>query len=91
MQHIIFVNKVTITFINIMIRNRNIDFKNLIKELRTTNNLTQKQMSDMLHVSRQCISHWEIGTRIPDIFMLVKISKMFNIDILVLIDSIVES
>ena len=64
-----------------MIKNRNIDFKNLIKELKTTNNLTQKQMSDMLHVSRQCISHWEIGTRIPDIYMLDKISKEFNIPI----------
>ena len=73
-----------------MVRNRNIDFKNLIKELRTTNNLTQKQMSDMLHISRQCISHWEIGTRIPDIYMLDKISKEFNIHIMILINSILN-
>ena len=73
-----------------MIKNRNIDFKNLIKKLRTSNNLTQKQMSDILCVSRQCISHWENGTRIPDIYMLDKISKKFNVHIMILINSILN-
>lgn len=54
---------------------------NLIYELRTKNNLTQKELADRLLVTSQAISKWENGRGIPDIEMLQKLSEIFNIDI----------
>lgn len=54
---------------------------NLIHELRTKNNLTQKELADRLLVTSQAISKWENGRGIPDIELLQKLSEIFNIDI----------
>lgn len=52
-----------------------------IKEIRTKNNLTQKQFADILGVTFQAVSKWENGKNIPDISIMQDISKKFNIDI----------
>lgn len=54
---------------------------NLIYELRTKNNLTQKELADKLLVTSQAISKWENGRGIPDIELLQKLSEIFEIDI----------
>lgn len=54
---------------------------NLIYELRTRNNLTQKELADKLRITSQAISKWENGRGIPDIEMLQKLSQIFEIDI----------
>jgi len=54
---------------------------NLIYELRTKNNLTQKELADKLLVTSQAISKWENGRGIPDIEMIQKLSEVFQIDI----------
>ena len=46
--------------------NKNIDFKDILKTFRKTNNVTQRYVAIKLHVSRQCVSQWETGSRIPD-------------------------
>lgn len=38
-----------------------------IKRLRIQNNMTQDQLAEILHVSRQAISYWETGKTQPDI------------------------
>ena len=53
----------------------------LIKDLRTSNNLTQAELADKLGVTYQAVSKWENGKNIPDIAILKEISNMFNIDI----------
>ena len=52
-----------------------------IKELRTSNNMTQKEFADKLGVTYQAVSKWELGKNIPDIETLKIISEMFNVDI----------
>lgn len=54
---------------------------NLIYELRTKNNLTQKELADKLLITSQAISKWENGRGIPDIEMIQKLSGIFKVDI----------
>lgn len=54
--------------------------RNLIK-LRQSQNLTQKDLSDKLHTSRQAISKWETGSSIPNLEALLELSKLYKITI----------
>lgn len=54
---------------------------NLIKDIRKKNNLTQREFADRYGVTYQAVSKWENGKNIPDIVLLRKICKDFNIDI----------
>lgn len=54
--------------------------KNLIK-LRQSKNWTQDDMSEKLHISRQAISKWETGASVPNLDILLKLSKLYNISI----------
>ena len=59
----------------------------LIKKIRKDNNLTQKQLADKYNVTYQAVSKWENGINLPDISLLKKMSKDFNISM----DDIFES
>lgn len=52
-----------------------------IKDIRKRNNLTQKALADKLNVTYQAVSKWERGLNVPDIAIMIDISKQFNIDI----------
>ena len=54
---------------------------NTIKNIRTKNNLTQKEFADSLGVTYQAVSKWENGKNLPDISIMKDISKKYNIDI----------
>ena len=49
--------------------------------LRKSHNYTQEDLSKRLDISRQAVSKWETGTAIPDLEVLLKISKLYNITI----------
>ncbi|WP_288846527.1 helix-turn-helix transcriptional regulator [uncultured Fructobacillus sp.] len=51
---------------------------NNIKFYREKNGLTQKELSQQIHVSRQTISNWENGISYPDIESTVIMSSIFN-------------
>lgn len=40
--------------------------------------LTQQEVADHLHVSRQTISNWEVGRNFPDIPMIISISDYYH-------------
>lgn len=54
--------------------------KNL-KRLRTQKHMTQEQAAQSLCVSPQTISRWECGTTMPDIAMLPKIARLYDVTI----------
>lgn len=58
----------------------------LIKELRSKNNLTQKDFADKYGVTYQAVSKWENGKNLPDIETLKEMCNEFNIDINDLLD-----
>ena len=51
----------------------------IISELRNKKNLTQKELADKLGISDKAVSRWETGKSFPDLDMLFRISKFFNV------------
>lgn len=49
--------------------------------LRKSNNYTQEELAGKLDISRQAVSKWETGITIPDLEVLLKLSKLYNISI----------
>ena len=49
--------------------------------LRKSHNYTQDDLAKLLDISRQAVSKWETGTAIPDLEVLLKISKLYDITI----------
>jgi transcriptional regulator with XRE-family HTH domain len=56
-------------------------FKENIKYLRETKNLTQKQIGELIGVRSNTVSHYETGVSQPDYDKLLKISKVFGVTI----------
>ena len=54
--------------------------ENLI-HLRKKHNLSQEDLANQIHVTRQTISKWELGITVPDMDILIDISKLFSISI----------
>lgn len=48
-------------------------------QLRKRAGYTQEELADILQVSRQAISRWEMGTAVPDSSNLLQISKLFKV------------
>lgn len=54
-------------------------FSNTLKELREKNGYTQKRLGELLHVSKNSISHYELGKSMPDISVLIEMTDIFNV------------
>ena len=54
-------------------------FKSRLKELRLEKNISQKQLGDLLNVSKMAISHWEKGNSEPSISQLIILSNFFEV------------
>ena len=55
------------------------EYNEKLKELRVQNNMSQEQLAERLHVTRQTISKWEQGINQPDIYTLKQYAEIFNI------------
>lgn len=49
--------------------------------LRKGKNLSQLELSEILHVSRQAISRWEVGTAVPTTDNLRVLSELYGVSI----------
>ena len=49
--------------------------------LRKSHGYTQDDLAQKLNISRQAVSKWETGTTIPDLEILLKLSKLYHITI----------
>ena len=52
-----------------------------LKTQRMSLGLTQQEVAEHLHVSRQTISNWEVGRNFPDIPMIISISDYYGISL----------
>ena len=50
-----------------------------IQELRIQKGLTQERLAEMLEVSRQSVSKWELGQAVPDVDKIVRMSELFEV------------
>ena len=57
------------------------DFKTRIKELRTSNNLTQLEISNFLEINERSYQNLEYGTSKPKYDTLIKLADYYNVSI----------
>lgn len=50
-----------------------------ILKLRKEKGLSQEELANLLNVSRQSVSKWELGETIPEVNKIVEISILFNV------------
>jgi transcriptional regulator with XRE-family HTH domain len=51
-----------------------------LKELRIESGLSQQELADALNVSKAIISYYESSKREPGFTVIIKLSKIFNVN-----------
>lgn len=54
------------------------ELKQKLANLRRSKGLTQLELAEMLSVSRQAVSRWEVGTAVPSLDNLVSLSEVYG-------------
>lgn len=57
------------------------DFPNVLKMLREKRGYSQKQLADVLHVSKNSVSHYELGISMPSIDIIINMADIFDVSI----------
>lgn len=57
------------------------NFAEQIKSIRKQSNLSQEEFAQKLSISRQAVSNWENNRNLPDIEMLIMISRVFGVSL----------
>ena len=63
------------------------DTKEILLELRTKRGLSQEQLAEQVHVTRQAVSRWETGETVPNTETLKLLSSLFDVSINTLLGS----
>ena len=56
-------------------------FADKLISLRKHKGISQEELATMLNVSRQAVSRWEMGSTLPDINNVIKLSDIFCVSI----------
>ena len=54
---------------------------NSIQKLRQEKKLSQEQLAEQLHVTRQAVSNWENGKTQPDVDTLTRLATIFDVSV----------
>lgn len=57
------------------------EVSNNIKKLRQERKMSQEQLAEQLHVTRQAVSNWETGKTQPDIDTLDRLATVFDVSV----------
>ena len=52
-----------------------------IKELRIKAGLSQKELADMIYVSREAVSKWETGKNVPTYDIILILADLFKVSV----------
>ena len=63
------------------------EIKDVLYALRTKQELTQDELAEKIHVTRQAVSRWETGETVPNTETLKLLSKLFGVSINTLLGS----
>ena len=50
-----------------------------IQNIRIDKGLTQERLAELLQVSRQSVSKWELGQSVPDVEKIIRMSELFDV------------
>lgn len=57
------------------------EIQTILKQKRNELQLTQENVAEKIHVSRQTISNWENGRNLPDLSSLILISEVYAVSL----------
>ena len=57
------------------------ELQTILKQKRNELQLTQEEVAEKIHVSRQTISNWENGRNLPDLSSLILISDIYAVSL----------
>lgn len=57
------------------------ELKTTLKQMRNERQLTQEEVAEKIHVSRQTISNWENGRNLPDLSSLILLSEVYDVSL----------
>lgn len=63
------------------------EVKDILRNLRKKNSLTQEQLAERINVTRQAVSRWETGMTQPNPELLIVLSREFGVSINTLLGS----
>lgn len=66
-------------------------FAETLKKLRTERGLSQRELSEQIHITRSTVARWESGSRMPDVTMISRLSQCLGVDINTLINAAEKS
>ncbi|OBX25741.1 putative transcriptional regulator [Gelidibacter algens] len=55
--------------------------KNSIKVERAKKNITQAELANLIHVSRQTINAMELGKYVPSTVLALRLAKIFEVEV----------
>lgn len=58
-----------------------VEFGKKVKQLREEKSMTQQALAEQLYVTRQAVSRWECGARVPDLLTAKKIAHILDTSI----------
>lgn len=85
---ILLANYFNVTVDVLMGREENNTFGAKLKSIRTARNLSQRELSETLHVSQQTVGSWEVNRSSPSPEMLKKIALALNTSVLDLLGDV---
>ena len=83
------VQKIIITGGNIMFNQ--VNFGKRVKEFRTRNNYSQKEIALRIGVSEQAVSKWENGECLPDVYNLKLLAQILRVSVDSLLDTDIKT
>lgn len=66
-------------------------FAETLKKLRMEKDLSQRELAELLFVTRSTVNRWENGSRLPDAAMLSRLSHCLDVDVNMLLSATMES
>ena len=63
------------------VKDSNQNIAKAVLKIRQDNKLSQEQFAEMVGVTRQAVSRWEMGVSVPNINTLILISEKFAIPV----------
>lgn len=57
-----------------------------LKELRKEKQITQEQLANYLNVSNRSVSRWETGNNLPDLDILIQLSKYYDVQLIEILE-----
>lgn len=66
-------------------------FAKTLKKMRTEKGLSQRELAELLFVTRSTVNRWENGNRLPDAAMLSRLSRCLDVDVNTLLSTTMEN